>query len=315
MAEDENSKSEETASNSPQKVPESIDSSQVQPKKSPATDSQTSIENMEVHHHPDIHHKRRKFREYFFEFIMIFLAVTMGFLADSIREHITETKRENGFAKALYAELNDDSAVAANKFAIRLEKGKDLDYLHTFFTDSSLTSLPRKFYPAFTNGLYLINTYAFEPKDGILSQLRNSGSQGYFKNMDLQKLLGDISVCINNLRYRNEQEYQYFASPLKPFLLKYFDFNWLDLLRKKDTSSSALDVINAYRLSDRNIEGKILNISSFDRIEASNMVLCYKQILMSTQTLQLNNYILTNHKILQALRENYELENGMEERQ
>lgn len=32
---------------------------------------------MEVHHHP--HVKEKKFKEYFLEFIMIFLAVTLGF--------------------------------------------------------------------------------------------------------------------------------------------------------------------------------------------------------------------------------------------
>ena len=43
-------------------------------------------ENMEVHHHPDLHHKPKKWKEYFLEFLMIFLAVTMGFFADNIRE-------------------------------------------------------------------------------------------------------------------------------------------------------------------------------------------------------------------------------------
>ncbi len=31
---------------------------------------------MEVHHHPDLHHKPKKWKEYFLEFLMIFLAVT-----------------------------------------------------------------------------------------------------------------------------------------------------------------------------------------------------------------------------------------------
>ncbi len=31
---------------------------------------------MEVYHHPDLHHKKKNFKEYFFEFLMIFLAVT-----------------------------------------------------------------------------------------------------------------------------------------------------------------------------------------------------------------------------------------------
>jgi hypothetical protein len=41
--------------------------------------SDTKTQDMEVHHHPDLQHKRKNFREYFLEFLMIFLAVTMGF--------------------------------------------------------------------------------------------------------------------------------------------------------------------------------------------------------------------------------------------
>ncbi|HEY4875714.1 MAG TPA: hypothetical protein VIH86_09100 [Puia sp.] len=47
---------------------------------------------MEVHHHPDVHHQRKRFKEYFLEFLMIFLAVTMGFFAESLRERKIKTK-------------------------------------------------------------------------------------------------------------------------------------------------------------------------------------------------------------------------------
>jgi hypothetical protein len=35
---------------------------------------------MEVHHHPDLHHEQKPWKEYILEFVMLFLAVTMGFL-------------------------------------------------------------------------------------------------------------------------------------------------------------------------------------------------------------------------------------------
>ena len=269
--------------------------------------SKSQTENMEVHHHP--HVEKKNFKEYLLEGLMIFLAVTMGFIAENLREGITEAKVEKEYAQELYAELKDDSVVAAAKVANRLQKEKDMDYLNGYFKDSSLTNLPKKFYPAYTTSLYLINTYAFEPKDGVLSQLRNSGSLRYFKSIALQKALGDISVDINNIRFRNDQEYQYFASPIKPFLLIYYDWGWLDNLRKQDTTPIVLDVINNYLQSNRNIESKILNIASLNRGEASNMILFWKQMLVSTRSLQLNNYIVTNHKILQLLRETYTIEN------
>ena len=39
---------------------------------------------MEVHHHPDV--EKKGIKEYILEGIMIFIAVTMGFFAESIRE-------------------------------------------------------------------------------------------------------------------------------------------------------------------------------------------------------------------------------------
>jgi hypothetical protein len=264
---------------------------------------------MEVHHHTHAAHGKKNWKTYTWEFLMLFLAVFCGFLAEYQLEHVIEHQREKEYANALYTELSDDSTVAANKLSNRLDKEKDMDYLSSYFRDSSLTDLPKKFYPAYTTSLYLINTYTFEPKDGILNQLKNSGSMRYFKSIALQKLLGDISVNINNMRQRNDQEYQYFASPIKPFMLKYYDWSWLDELRKADTAANVLDVINNYRQNNRDIKKNILNIASFDRGEAANLVLFYKQMMVSSRSLQLNNYIVTNHKILQVLRENYSLEN------
>jgi len=45
---------------------------------------------MEVHHHP--HVEKKNFKEYFLEFLMIFLAVTLGFFAENIRQHFAEEK-------------------------------------------------------------------------------------------------------------------------------------------------------------------------------------------------------------------------------
>jgi len=264
-------------------------------------------ETMEVHHHPDV--EKKGLKEYILEGLMIFLAVMMGFFAENIREGITETHVEKQYAKALYTELTDDSTVAATILHSRIEKEKDLDYLRGYFKDSSLTSLPRKFYPVYTRGFFIINRYAFEPKDGILSQLRSSGSLRYFKSVALQKLLGDLSVSINNMRYRNEQEYQFFASPLKPFLLAHFDFGWLDELRSDGTDPNVLNVLDAYLSGTQTIKGNILNVSSFNRDETCNMVSFYKQLIISTNKLQLHNYIATNRQILQVLRSTYYLKN------
>src|SRR5579863_4981712 len=63
---------------------------------------------MEVHHHPDVHHKKKKFKEYFLEFLMIFLAVTMGFFAENIREHFSDKERERQYLISFMEDLSMD---------------------------------------------------------------------------------------------------------------------------------------------------------------------------------------------------------------
>jgi len=63
---------------------------------------------MEVHHHPDLHHRPKKWREYFLEFLMIFLAVTMGFFAESLRENIKNNERLHNYVQSLVSDLKSD---------------------------------------------------------------------------------------------------------------------------------------------------------------------------------------------------------------
>jgi hypothetical protein len=63
---------------------------------------------MEVPHHPDVHHKRKKFKEYFLEFVMIFLAVTLGFCAESLREHISDQSKERDYISSFKQDLATD---------------------------------------------------------------------------------------------------------------------------------------------------------------------------------------------------------------
>ena len=268
---------------------------------------------MEVHHHShtpsgkDGHHGRKKWSHYFWEFLMLFLAVFAGFLAEYKLEHVIEHQREKEYAKSLYDELYADSIVFDKKIKGRLDKEKDCDYLVSYIRDSSLTNLPREFYPAYTVVFYLITSYTFEPKDGVLNQLKGSGSLRYFKNVNLQKLFGELSVYINNVRDRNDQEYQFFASPIKQFDLKHYDFNWMNQLRKRDETGYNIDLIAQYRADTTNIKADILNLDSFDRGEAINMIQFYKQMLVSTRTLAMKDYMIANNRLLQELRKQYRL--------
>ena len=61
---------------------------------------------MEVHHHP--HVEKKNFKEYLLEGLMIFLAVSMGFIAENIREGVTERQKEQEYIESIVEDLSTD---------------------------------------------------------------------------------------------------------------------------------------------------------------------------------------------------------------
>ena len=102
--------------------PTNIPSENPQDEIIPAYDTETinlneETENMEVHHHPDLHHKPKRWKEYFLEFLMIFLAVTMGFFAESLRENINNKERLHNYIQSLVSDLKSDVAMYDSSIA------------------------------------------------------------------------------------------------------------------------------------------------------------------------------------------------------
>ena len=62
---------------------------------------------MEVHAHT--HTPRKKWNHYFWEFLMLFLAVFCGFLAEYQLEHVIENQRERKYAASLLQDLIKDT--------------------------------------------------------------------------------------------------------------------------------------------------------------------------------------------------------------
>ena len=78
--------------------------------------NETNTENtspdtvMEVHHHPQLEHKPKAWKEYILEGLMIFVAVMMGFIAENIREGITNRAHARELISQLSHDLRNDTA-------------------------------------------------------------------------------------------------------------------------------------------------------------------------------------------------------------
>jgi hypothetical protein len=69
----------------------------------------SSTSDMEVHHHGHVH-EQKKWKEYLFQFFMLFLAVFCGFLAEYQLEHMIEKQWERNNQNPLQLNSNLQSS-------------------------------------------------------------------------------------------------------------------------------------------------------------------------------------------------------------
>jgi len=261
--------------------------------------------DMEVHHHPDLHHSPKPWKEYILEFIMIFLAVTLGFFAETIREHISENGKAKELAESLYKEVYSDSVNIQKILITRARKEEELDQFISYMRDSSLINVSDRFYRSFAWSFLISSTVLFEPADGMLNQLRNSGSLRYFKSNKLQSEIGELSVSIAKVRSRMAVEFGIIAQDLRPLSIKFYDFRWNEELTKNG-SINLLDALISQPAPTR--KAIILNMKDFNRLEAENAASYYRLAFKATKIIQLKNYVEINHKLLETLRTEYQIE-------
>jgi hypothetical protein len=82
---------------------------------------------MEVHTHS--HTERKKFTHYLWEFLMLFLAVFCGFLAENQREHMVEHQREKQYMRSMLEDLQTDIATIKRVYTLALMQKASLDSL------------------------------------------------------------------------------------------------------------------------------------------------------------------------------------------
>src|SRR5687767_13342288 len=201
---------------------------------------------MEVHTHT--HTPRKKWNHYFWEFLMLFLAVFCGFLAEYQLEHKIERDRAKELSKSFYQELINDSITAGIKVQNRLKQEAALRYLIKYFRDSSLTDVPKTFALNFGYGITFRTPSQFEPRTVMLEQLRNSGSLRYFKNEELQRMTGDLTVAIKNIYDRQELESQNRLQYINPIIIQHYDYDF-DAAIKKD-GKNAFEGFEGYGKDD-----------------------------------------------------------------
>jgi hypothetical protein len=235
---------------------------------------------------------------------MLFLAVSLGFFVENIRENYVEKKRAEELAKSFYQELKADSVSMHEIMRNRRRRDAALTYMKNYYQDSSIANCSKTFA---INFFYSYNTYnlsAFEPNEAILQQLKNSGSLRYFKSVALQKLTDDLSVRISYVRARNQVEWSFYSEHLIPFVISHNDQQLFDQF-SRDSTVWIIDALHYFENSNDAIHFQFRKPETFDKTEATNSIGVYQIITRSSTRKAYLDYINLNQKLLKELREDY----------
>lgn len=153
---------------------------------------------MEVHHHPDLHHKAKPWKEYLLEGLMIFVAVTMGFFAESLREHINDREKETKYVTALKAELKADTA----NYGIAIKQILKLrPLIDSLFVNASEPARYNYIIKGKWNTLVNETTSIYFPGLAIIEQLKSSGNLRLVDRKDIGAKAIEYETYING-RYK-----------------------------------------------------------------------------------------------------------------
>jgi hypothetical protein len=132
---------------------------------------------MEVHHHS---HHPKKWKEYITEFLMLFLAVSLGFMAENIREHQIEKHREIAYLQNVHEDLkldlkSMDTVLSQNNSRLAL-----LDTFYLAIQNNAATNEDAYYY---IRNLVLRAT--FESSHVGLDQIKSAGGLRMVKNKEI----------------------------------------------------------------------------------------------------------------------------------
>ena len=181
---------------------------------------------MEVHAHT--HTPRKKWTHYLFEFLMLFLAITAGFLVENQREHYVENKREKSFIKSFVEDLKQDTAKINVNMQLRSAKIIIMDSLIKLLNSPDPNQDGQSVY---YYGRRVTRSTLFQSNDRTIKQLKNSGGLRLIRNQMASNTIMTYDQANDYIIYLQSREAQE-LNEIYPLLAKLFDGNILETMIK-----------------------------------------------------------------------------------
>lgn len=188
---------------------------------------------MEVHPHHHVHQGKKKKTDYLWEFLMLFLAVFSGFLAENFREHIVDRKREKVYIRSLVKDLTTDTTWFNSYMSDQRAAVRDMDSVILLLRTGSSDSFSRK-------RIYYLARMAIKLSSpnkinySAYDQMRSSGNLRLIREQGTTDSITRYYFSANDILQMNETVMQRQAS-LVEFEGKILDGNVLQSMENAET--------------------------------------------------------------------------------
>ena len=179
---------------------------------------------MEVHAHS--HTPRKKWNHYFWEFLMLFLAISAGFLVENMREHYVEKKREKVFIRSYVEDLKQDTAKINDNIQLRNSKILVMDSLLKRLNGPDPNQDGQSIYYWARR---VTRSTLFQSNDRTIKQLKNSGGLRLIRNQTASNTIMTYDQANDYIIYLQSREAQE-LSEIYPLFAKLFDGNVLETM-------------------------------------------------------------------------------------
>src|SRR6188768_1566944 len=185
---------------------------------------------MDVHHHP--HTARKKWTHYFWEFLMLFLAVFCGFLAENQREHMIEHQREKQFMRSLLKDLKNDTINFSRTNTVFQSNVKWFDSLKSSIKNPGASE--KDVLNSYKAATLAQNFSSFNYSDRTIEQLRNAGNFRLIRNAAVSDTLITYDKYIRHTYLIMERILEQHSLQLSNMQNDLFDYDISNLLLSKN---------------------------------------------------------------------------------
>lgn len=186
---------------------------------------------MEVHHHS--HTARKKWSHYFWEFFMLFLAVTAGFMVENFRHHQLERSYEKQYMRSLVEDLQSDTAQLNRLIDLFTLINNKEDSLKWALKQPGIQDNPALAYPYLG---YPLDGYAFHRSERTIQQLKNAGGLRLIHSVKVSNKINEYDESYRQSGEINGvaiQTYHYYTAALN----KVADASMMGYPYKQDPSN------------------------------------------------------------------------------